>query len=428
LEKYRAILFVHGGTALGQSDLSADDILQLRGQTTYTPTRVFLLKVGELELLASACSGAIYDRGRKSIAKPLAYYLGRRTGLVRIRADYQNPGQAERGIHALMKSTGIRPKGSVFLIGLSDTLFDQLWNRAPRNEDPDAAENCRDGVPETDQLGLLLDQNARLMVPKELKEKYVGDSAAADGVRKRIMLAAAVPYAVLIEGETGTGKEVVARQIHQFSSRHTENFVAVNCGGIPSELFESELFGHLKGSFTGALRDKAGHWTQASHGTLFLDEIGDLSSSHQVKVLRALEDGRYRPVGGTEEIKSDARIIAATNRDLRQMVAAGKFREDLFYRLFTLRIRTPSLREQPSVIPELATHFWHKLANYDGLPLLKEVLEELKNYAWPGNARELRSFLTSVFVIADGEPVTLTLVRAVMRDRLGAAFSFEKDR
>ena len=145
-------------------------------------------------------------------------------------------------------------------------------------------------------------------------------------MRKRIVLAAHVNHPVLIEGETGTGKEVVARMIHKFSDRPVESFFPVNCGGIPAELLESELFGHVKGAFTGALRNKSGLWTLAGAGTLFLDEIGDLSSLHQVKVLRALEDGKYRAVGGEREIHSNARIITATNRDLWHMVETGRFR------------------------------------------------------------------------------------------------------
>ena len=423
MEKYRAIKSVHGTSGFRRSDLTGDEILRLRGVAIYSPTSIILLKSDDLDQLASACNGVIHDRGRKIAAKPLTYYLGHRTGLVRLRADYHNPGQAERGVRALAESKAILPKGSIFFIGLSAALFEQLWNRVP-----ETAAGGGSTMPVVDQLEVLLNQNPRLQIPKDLQDKYVGDSPEADGVRKRIVLASRSTFPVLIEGETGTGKEIVAKQIHLLSSRRTEKFEAVNCGGIPTELFESQLFGHVKGSFTGALRDKSGNWTQADHGTLFLDEIGDLTPLHQVKILRALEDGTYRPVGADEDIESEARIIAATNRNLRQMVAAGKFREDLFYRLFTLHIRTPSLREQPSVIPALIAHFWKELDENKCQPLPGEVIDELKRYPWPGNARELRSFLTTVFVIADGQPVTLTLVRAVMRDRIGPMFDSEKDR
>jgi len=428
VEKHRAIKILHGTSVFRRSDLTNDEILRLRGLVPFSPTMVFLVKAGELKQLADTCEVEIHDRGQKLAAKPLTYYLAQKTGFVRLQADYHHPGQAERGIRSLLESKAIFSKGSVFFIGVNDDLFEQLWNRVPPNELPETERADLATAPEPDQLGLLLNQNPRLQVPKELKEKYVGDSAAADGIRKRIVLAARSSYPVLIEGETGTGKEVVAKQIHELSARRTEKFVPVNCGAISSELFESELFGHVLGAFSGALRNKDGHWTVADQGTLFLDEIGDLPLSQQVKILRALDQQQYHAVGGTELITSDARIIAATNRNLRQMVDAGKFREDLYYRLFSLRIRTPSLREQPSVIPALAAHFWAELHGRNCSPLPGEVLDELKRYRWPGNARELRSFLTSVFVITDGQPVTLTLVRAVMQDRIGPIMAMEKDR
>lgn len=420
MDDYRALKGVRGSAALRQCRLNPDEILQLRRQASYSPTSAYLLKAGELESLSAACGGIMFDRGRQKRAKHLAYYFGRRTGLVRLRADYHNSGQTERGVRALLASSDIQQKGAVFFIGLEDALFEQLWNRAAA-EPADVSLSSHVTGLGVDHLQALLDQNPRLKVPRMLRETFVGDSAAAEAVRKRILLAAGVTYPVLIEGETGTGKEVVARMIHQFSDRSSETFVAVNCGGIPIELFESELFGHVQGAFTGALRNKTGLWTLADVGTLFLDEIGDLSPLHQVKVLRALEDGRYRPVGADQEIRSGARIIAATNRDLRQMVAAGKFREDLFYRLFTLRIRTPSLQDHLEDIPELAIHFWHRLNAKDCPPLPESALDELKTYGWPGNARELRSFLSTLSVFADGNPVTLPMLRAVMRDRLNPA-------
>jgi transcriptional regulator with PAS, ATPase and Fis domain len=232
---------------------------------------------------------------------------------------------------------------------------------------------------------------------------------------------------VLIQGETGTGKEVVALAIRDFGPRAGQPFIPVNCGGFSADLLESELFGHVKGAFTGALREKPGLWTLAHAGTLFLDEISELTPQHQVKVLRALEDGTYRAVGGEKEFKSGARIIAATNRDLRQMVEAGTFREDLYYRLFTFRIRTPALREHPEDIPELAAHFWQKFAGAACPPLPVEVMQELKAYRWPGNVRELRSFLINVFTFADSRPVTVPMIRAVMRDRHGPGILPQKD-
>jgi transcriptional regulator with PAS, ATPase and Fis domain len=234
-------------------------------------------------------------------------------------------------------------------------------------------------------------------------------------------------HSVLIQGESGTGKEIVARQIHALSGRRAETFVPVNCGGIPTELFESELFGHMLGSFTGAARAKKGLWTLADKGVLFLDEIGDLPLHHQIKVLRALEDGCYYAVGAESVTCSKARVIAATNRDLAEMVSNGRFREDLFYRLFTFRIRTPALREHRGDIPQLALHFWESIGERSTPPLTHAVLDALSEYRWPGNARELRSFLINLLLLANGRKIDVPLVRAVMRERLGTALSRGKD-
>jgi DNA-binding NtrC family response regulator len=423
---FRAIKIVYGDDTFLQTHFSQDDILRLRGQLIYSPTTIFVLPAEDMEHLAIACAGAIHDRGRKLPAKPLTYYLANRTGMVLIRTDYRSPGQAERGLRALLQSSNIHTRGTVCFLTVASPLFDDLWNRA-RSDVLDQETFPLDSAQGRDHLSHLLSQNPRLQVPARLEKDYVGNSPLADGVRKRILLAAGSDCPVLIEGESGTGKEVVAQQIHFISPRRLRPFVTLNCGAIPAELFESILFGHVKGSFTGALFDNIGHWKQADHGTLFLDEIGDLSSAGQVKVLRALENKKFYPVGGKELVESDARIIAATNRNLQQMVAAGKFREDLYYRLFTLRIRTPALREHPSVIPDLAKHLWDKLNPGTHTALSDEVLNELKRFPWFGNVRELRSFLTSVFLITDGQPVTRPLIHAVMRDRMGTANAIEDD-
>ena len=427
MEKYRALCGTQGTAKLHQTGLDPDDIVRLPHEAANAPTRVFLLKADELEQLASVSNGMILDRGVKNPAKPLAHYLSRKTGLVRLRADYQDPGQAERGIRALLAAPQGRPQWAVFFIGISDSLFEQLWRRADGALAAGQAPGQGAEYAESDDFRALIDQHPNLKIPPALKDAFLGNSPAAERVRRMIVLAAKVDHPVLIEGETGTGKEVAARQIHELGRRRAEKFLAVNCGGIPADLLESELFGHKKGAFTGALTDKDGLWTVASAGTLFLDEIGDLSRRHQVKILRALEDGEYLPVGGTEEIESNARIIAASNRDLAYMVSTGRFRDDLYYRLFTFRIRTPALREHPDDIPELAQHFWKAIAAKEYKPLPASVTDELKNYRWPGNARELRAFLINVFMVADSRPVTLPMVHAVMRERLGPAFRSQKD-
>ncbi len=427
MEKYRALCGTQGTANLHQTGLDSDDIMRLPNHAANAPARVFLLKADELAQLAGVSNGMILDRGVKNPAKPLAYYLARKTGLVRLRADYRDPGQAERGIRALLASQQVRPKGAVFFIGISERLFEQLWNRADGALEAGRTAGQGADYTESEDFRALIDQHPNLKIPQALRNAFRGNSPAAERVRRMIVLAAKVDHPVLIEGETGTGKEVAARQIHELGNRREQKFLAVNCGGISAELLESELFGHKKGAFTGALTDKDGLWTVASAGTLFLDEIGDLSRRHQVKILRALEDGKYLPVGGTEEIKSKARIIAATNRDLAYMVSNGQFREDLYYRLFTFRIRTPALREHPDDIPELAEHFWQDIAGKEYKPLPASVTDELKSYRWPGNARELRAFLINVFMVADSRPVTLPMVHAVMRERIGPAFRSEKD-
>ena len=199
---------------------------------------------------------------------------------------------------------------------------------------------------------------------------------------------------VLILGESGTGKELVAEAIHQHGSRKSGPFVAVNTAAIPSELIESELFGHEKGAFTGAVGRHIGKFEQADGGTLFLDEIGDMPIEAQTRLLRALQSGRVRRVGGREEIATDVRIIAATNRDLAPLIAAGRFREDLFYRLNVVTIHLPPLRERPDDVAALTRHFLALAAN-EGLPrrrLSESAIELLQRQPWRGNVRELRNF------------------------------------
>ena len=213
---------------------------------------------------------------------------------------------------------------------------------------------------------------------------------------------------VLITGESGTGKELVAHALHRLSKRQTKNFVPVHCGAIPEELLESELFGHVKGAFTGATTARSGRFQLANDGTIFLDEIGEMSARFQVKLLRVLEDGSYEPVGATQTQRTDVRVIAATHRDLRAMAAGGDFREDLLYRLDVVEIRIPALRERREDIPLIAEHFLGHLREtrgYERLELDEGVAEALMNYDWPGNVRELRNVLERAAVLADNEGI-----------------------
>ncbi len=213
---------------------------------------------------------------------------------------------------------------------------------------------------------------------------------------------------VLITGESGTGKELVARALHTEGNRSSKPFVAVNCGAIPDELMESELFGHLKGSFTGAIADKVGLFQQADGGTLFLDEIGELSLNLQVKLLRVLQERKVKPVGGTEEIEIDARVVAATNRELEEEVANGAFRSDLYYRLNVIELRLPPLRQRREDIPMLVDHFLRRYATDQGKPahqLTPAALKILGDYDYPGNVRELENIIERAVTLSSGDTI-----------------------
>ena len=214
---------------------------------------------------------------------------------------------------------------------------------------------------------------------------------------------------VLLTGESGTGKEVLARFIHRLSLRADGPFVSVNCGALPENLLESELFGHVKGSFTGAVRDKDGLLVSARGGTFFLDEIGEMSPALQVKLLRALQEREVVPVGSTRPVDIDVRFIAATNRDLEQEMRRGTFRSDLYYRLNVITMHLPPLRERGDDVPLLAEHFLRDLAGEDGEPLViqPEAMDRLKAYDWPGNVRELENALERAVVLAGEGPITL---------------------
>lgn len=235
--------------------------------------------------------------------------------------------------------------------------------------------------------------------------RFLGHSQAAYQLAKSIVKAAPTNASVLIIGESGTGKEVVARAIHGRSSRRNHPFVAINCGAISPSLAESELFGHEKGSFTGAIASTEGCFGQAHKGTLFLDEITEMPLSMQVQLLRVLENGAYHRVGGSEQKKVNVRIIAATNRDPKAAVQAHAFRSDLLYRLAVFPIRVPPLRERKTDIPYLAQRFLNDINEQEGSnkAFSPNALLQLENYHWPGNVRELKNTITRAFILADSE-------------------------
>ena len=236
----------------------------------------------------------------------------------------------------------------------------------------------------------------------------LGRSPVMIGLYKEIARVAPTRSTILITGESGAGKELVARSIHQHSTRSSGSFVAVNCGALTETLLEAELFGHVRGAFTGAVGDRKGLWEEAAGGTLFLDEVGETSPAFQVKLLRALQEGEIRRVGASRTTQVDARILAATNRNLEQDVKAGKFREDLFYRLSVVTLRVPALKERRTDIPLLAERFLATVLDREGhkhLTLSEETIRTLVAYNWPGNVRELESAIEYAVLHARGHAI-----------------------
>ncbi|MDX1454435.1 MAG: sigma-54 dependent transcriptional regulator [Gammaproteobacteria bacterium] len=247
-----------------------------------------------------------------------------------------------------------------------------------------------------------------LETASEQQSTLQGNSAAIEDVRRLIAKVARSQAPVHISGESGTGKELTARLIHASSARRDGPFVAVNCGAIPSELMESEFFGHKKGSFTGAHADKEGLFQAAEGGTLFLDEVAELPLHMQVKLLRVIQEKAIRPVGKTHEEDIDVRILSATHRDLAERVAAGAFREDLFYRINVIELHVPALRERPGDIPVLVSSLLRKLANTTGLPepeVEPAALDKLAGYSFPGNVRELENILERAMTLSSGQRI-----------------------
>jgi two-component system response regulator PilR (NtrC family) len=245
-------------------------------------------------------------------------------------------------------------------------------------------------------------------------ERLLGDSPPMRTLRGQISKLARSQAPVYISGESGSGKELVARLIHEQGPRLEKPFVPVNCGAIPSELMESEFFGHKKGSFTGASEDKQGLFQAANGGTLFLDEVADLPLAMQVKLLRAIQEKAVRSVGGQQELIVDVRVLCATHKDLAAEVTAGRFRQDLYYRLNVIELRVPSLRERREDIPLLASHMLARLAQRSGLPCAKlndDALAKLKSYRFPGNVRELENMLERAYTLCEDEQIQASDLR-----------------
>tara|TARA_B110000438_G_scaffold300067_2_gene351606 strand:+ start:2427 stop:3590 length:1164 start_codon:yes stop_codon:yes gene_type:complete len=249
-----------------------------------------------------------------------------------------------------------------------------------------------------------------IILKKQVAKKYqiIGESKAIKAIHDLIDKVAPTEARVLITGENGTGKELVAHNLHQKSQRSKSPFVEVNCAAIPSELIESELFGHIKGAFTSAIKDRSGKFESANNGTLFLDEIADMSLAAQAKVLRALEENKVQRVGGNKDISVNVRVIAATNKDLNLEIKNGNFREDLFHRLAVILIEVPTLKSRKDDIDLLVEHFVKSLSNDQGLEVKRfdsNAVELLKNYPWSGNIRELRNVIERLMILGNN-PIT----------------------
>jgi len=329
------------------------------------------------------------------------------------------------GIEVLKKIKELNPKTEVLMISAYGTVEDAVKSMHLGAVDfltkPFSPDELRIRVKKIWQkiqnekrLEDLIEQNK--ILSDELFTGYdeiVGNSPAIKKVFSLIEQVADKDSTVLIHGESGTGKELVARAIHKKSKRFENPFIKINCGALNDNLLESELFGHEKGSFTGAIKQKKGRFELADKGTLFLDEIGDISPAMQVKLLRVLQEGEFERVGGEVTLKSDVRIIAATNKDLQKLILEGHFREDLFYRLSVIPINLPTLRERKEDIIQLVNYFIKRLAvknNCEPKEITAEGLEMLMDYPWPGNIRELENLTERLFVISSDKTVDPSLI------------------
>jgi two-component system nitrogen regulation response regulator NtrX len=271
--------------------------------------------------------------------------------------------------------------------------------------------------------GRLRDENRSLKKAVELRHQMIGDSPALKQVMAAVGRAAPTNATVLITGESGVGKELVARTIHRNSLRSRERFVQVNCAAIPEELIESELFGHEKGSFTGATEKQMGKFEQADRGTIFLDEVGDMSAKTQAKVLRVLQEGEVERLGSARTIKVDVRVIAATNKNLEEEIEKGHFREDLYFRLAVIPVHVPPLRERPDDVPALVRHYidyFSRENNTRAKRISEAALEALQRFRWKGNIRELRNTVERLIIMTGADVIDVADLPAAVRSPGGS--------
>ena len=336
--------------------------------------------------------------------------------------DIWMPGRD--GLETLAEIKRLRPDATVVMISGHGTIETAV--KATKLgaydfiEKPLSLEKTLVTVTRALEHGRLERENASLRARLGERTEIIGESEPMRALRAQIATAAPTSGRVLIHGENGSGKELVARSIHELSTRHDGPFVEVNCAAIPEELIESELFGHEKGAFTGASARRRGKFEVADGGTLFLDEIGDMSLKTQAKVLRALEEQAFERVGGRETVKVDVRVIAASNRDLSAMIAAGAFREDLYYRLNVIPIEVPPLRTRTEDVPALVEHFVRIFCAENGKRLktvAPAALTYFMTYDWPGNVRELRNMVERLVIMVQSESIVLEDLPAPIRPK-----------
>ena len=322
----------------------------------------------------------------------------------------------ENGLDLIPRIRGIRPELRIIVMSAQNTLL-----TAVKATERGAFEY----LPKPFDINKLVDVVRRgLETPRSIEEEtdaeveeslpLIGRSPAMQEIYRTLARLMGTDLTVIINGESGTGKELVARALHDYGKRKDGPFVAINMAAIPRELIESELFGHEKGAFTGALARKSGHFEQAEGGTLFLDEIGDMPPEAQTRLLRVLQEGEFTTVGGRTPIKADARIVAATHHDLKQLIRQGLFREDLYFRLNVVPIRLPPLRERTEDIPELVRSFLAKAAE-EGLPwkvIDNAAMDRMKEYSWPGNVRELENLIRRLAALYSQEVITAEDINA----------------
>jgi len=347
-------------------------------------------------------------------------------------SDYKLPGMdglalldQARAVHASLEVVLITAFGSIDLAvqAMQRGAADFITKPFSPDEIGVKLERLRQRIAERRELDRLAAENQYLRNQVEGEFNYgdiIGNAAAMQEVFRTLAKVAPTDASVIIYGESGTGKELIARALHKNSPRRDQPFIRVSCGALAEGVLESELFGHEKGAFTGALRRKPGRFELAHRGSIFLDEVGDIAPGTQVKLLRVLQEKEFERVGGEETVSVDVRVIAATNRKLKEETAAGRFREDLYYRLHIVPITLPPLRQRPGDIPALTTHFLKRLGSELGksdLTLDDSALASMREYHWPGNVRELENVLERAAVLCEGNRITLADLPPLVKDR-----------